>query len=151
MALINFVTGLAATALFISAHVNASHLLKHNRQTSQCTTGTFSGVIMPAGVSISVETAVSVSNGNYGEGSSDQGFPAIAFGLPSLCAVIISVTNTSAVPQSNYRFGMFLPDTWNSKVLTVGSASFAGGINWPAMGEVRCVLRRCSIKTLKIS
>jgi len=30
---------------------------------------------------------------------------------------------------------MFLPDTWNSKLLTVGSSSFAGGIDWPQMGE----------------
>src|SRR5450756_1098246 len=134
MTLFNFATRLALFTMFFQ--VKANPLTKLNRQARQCTSGTFSSVVTTTGVSIAVEKAVSVpENGNYGEGSVDKGFPDIPSGLPKLCAVIISVTNTSAKPQSKYRFGLFLPDTWNSKILTVGSASFAGGINWPEMSE----------------
>lgn len=126
MTLIKLAIQLATLSLFLTHHVNSSPLLGQNPRSPQCTTGTFSSVALPAGVSIYIESAAKVSNGQYQE-ASDLGFPTPAFGLPRLCAVIVNVTNTSAVPQSNYRFGMFLPDTWNSKVLTVGSASFAGG------------------------
>jgi feruloyl esterase len=134
MAVFNFATELALSALLF--YVKATLLTEQNQQARQCTSGTFSSVITTTGVYVTVERAVSVpENGNYGEGSLDMGFPDVTSNLPKLCAVIISVTNTSAIPQSNYRFGLFLPDTWNSKILTVGSASFAGGINWPAMSE----------------
>ncbi|TVY83030.1 putative feruloyl esterase B-1 [Lachnellula suecica] len=124
----------ALLALLLFALTNAKVL--QDRQTRQCTKGKFSSLTLPSGVSISIEQAVSVANnGTFGEGSADKGFPSNATGLPKLCAVIVSVTNTSATPQSKYRFGIFLPDTWNSKILTVGSYSFAGGINWPLMGE----------------
>ncbi|KAE9364835.1 tannase and feruloyl esterase [Stipitochalara longipes BDJ] len=137
MALFTFATRLALLALF--HYVNANPLDKQTRQTRQCASGTFSTVTVGSGVSIAIETATPVpANGNFGESASaDKGFPGVfaAFGLPKLCAVIVNVTNTSATPQSNYRLGLFLPDTWNSKVLTVGSESFAGGINWPGMAE----------------
>jgi len=134
MALFTFATRLALLALF--HHVHANPLLIQSRQNRQCAPGTFSNVTIGPGVSYIIENASPVpANGYFQESAAaDKGFPG-AFGLPSLCAVIVNVTNTSAIPQSNYRLGIFLPDTWNSKVLTVGSASFAGGINWPAMGE----------------
>ncbi|PMD29560.1 tannase-domain-containing protein [Hyaloscypha variabilis F] len=134
MAFFTFATRLALLTFFY--HVNANPLIKPNQQTLQCATGTFSNVVVGTGVSIVIETATPVpANGSFAESAlADKGFPG-AFGLPKLCAVIVNVTNTSAVPQSNYRLGLFLPDTWNSKVLTVGGSSFAGGINWPALSE----------------
>jgi feruloyl esterase len=132
MVLFNFATRLALLAFL--HHVNANPLIKEIRQTRQCTPGIFRNVVSLTGVSIIVEQATPVAeNGNYGE-SSDLGFPE-ATGLPKPRAVIINITNTSAIPESKYRFGMFLPETWNFKFLTVGSSSFAGGIDWLQMGE----------------
>lgn len=132
MAIFNTVIQLVLIAL--AYHVKASPLSKQIQPVRQCTATTFANITKPTGISLTIEQAVSVSqNGNFGE-NSDLGFPA-ASGLPKLCAVIVGVKNTTTTPESNYRFGLFLPDTWNSKLLTVGSASFAGGINWPAMGE----------------
>jgi len=127
MPLFTFATRLAFLALF--NHVNANPLIE-NRQTLPCVTGSFSNVAVGTGVSIVIEQATPVAAGGNFREPSDISFGG-AYVLPKLCAVIINVTNTTAVPQSTYRLGIFLPDTWNSKVLTVGSASFAGGINWP--------------------
>lgn len=123
--------------LLLANLTTANPLDKQSRQNRQCSTGTFStSITLPSGVSIFVEQAVSVpNNGAFGEGAADQGFSSNAIALPSLCAVIVNVTDKSVSPQSNYRFGIFLPDQWNTKLLTVGSYSFAGGINWPLMGE----------------
>ena len=74
-----------------------------------------------------VESVKDVIGGNYVE-RGNLGYPMAAAGLPPLCAVIIR--NTTA----NYRFGMFLPDTWNSRLLVVGNGAFLGGINWLDMG-----------------
>lgn len=130
------VTIWAWLALSGSTLVGASSLDKQRRQTRQCSTGAFGGIVLPSGVSMFIEQATMVpENGSFGEGAVDLGFPANALALPKLCAVIVNITNTSATSQSNYRLGIFLPDMWNSKLLTIGSASFAGGINWVGMGE----------------
>ncbi|CAK7228801.1 hypothetical protein SBRCBS47491_007030 [Sporothrix bragantina] len=95
-----------------------------------CTKATFSAVL--PGIA-TVEFVANVSaNGQYGEGPKDLGFPTNATGLPPLCAVTVGVVNGS----STYRFGLFLPSAslWNGRLLTIGSYSFAGGINWPDMG-----------------
>jgi feruloyl esterase len=133
MAFFTFATRLALLTFFY--HVNANPLIKPNQQTLQCATGTFSNVVVGTEVSIVIETATPVpANGSFAESAlANKGFPG-AFGLPKLCAVIVNVTNTSAVPQSNYRLGLFLPDTWNSKVLTVGGSSFAGGVSLNFLG-----------------
>ncbi|CAK7235993.1 hypothetical protein SCUCBS95973_009455 [Sporothrix curviconia] len=98
--------------------------------TRSYTSTTFSAVL-PAIASVEAVANVS-ANGEYGEGPRDLGFPTNATGLPPLCAVTVAVNNGS----SNYRFGLFLPSAsqWNGRLLTIGSYSFAGGINWPDMG-----------------
>ncbi|KAK3393419.1 Tannase/feruloyl esterase [Podospora didyma] len=108
------------------------------RQTLRCVLGSFNNVVTLPGVTVTIEKAVAVPNrGSYVE-PGNLGFPQTIDVLPELCAVTVRVTNTSDVPtkpQSSYRFGIFLPTRWNSRMLTVGSGSFAGGINWPGMGE----------------
>ncbi|KAK3938727.1 Tannase/feruloyl esterase [Diplogelasinospora grovesii] len=110
------------------------------KQALQCVVGSFTSVATLPGVTVTIEKAVSVSDrGSYGD-ATDQGFPQTIDLLPALCAVTVKVTDTSDTPgkpASSYRFGMFLPASakWNNKMLTVGSASFAGGINWPDMGQ----------------
>lgn len=45
--------------------------------------------------------------------------------LPASCALIVNM--------GTYRFGLIMPTTWNGSLLTVGSYSFGGGINWKDM------------------
>ncbi|CAK7202235.1 hypothetical protein SEUCBS139899_004957 [Sporothrix eucalyptigena] len=99
--------------------------------TRPCTADTFSHAL-PSFASVEVVANVS-ANGVFGEGNRDLGFPSNATSLPPLCAVTVAVNNGS----SNYRFGLFLPSSsqWNGRILTIGSYSFAGGINWPDMGQ----------------
>ncbi|KAI1352425.1 Tannase/feruloyl esterase [Xylaria sp. FL0043] len=94
------------------------------RQAANCSVDYFND-ITPAGVL--VERVQHVTTGFFVE-TGNIGYPTFPTGLPPLCAVILN--NITA----NYRFGMFLPDEWNSKFLTVGSYSFLGGINWLEMG-----------------
>ncbi|KAH8160495.1 hypothetical protein CIB48_g7739 [Xylaria polymorpha] len=94
------------------------------RQATSCSLDYFAG-ILPAGVS--VERVQHVTTGFFVE-PGNIGYPTFPTGLPNLCAVIVN--NVTA----NYRFGMFLPDDWNSRFLTIGSYSFLGGINWLEMG-----------------
>ena len=110
------------------------------RQSPRCVASSFTNVVSLPGVTVTVERAVTIAErGSYTE-SGNQGFPNTIDMLPALCAVTVKVTNTSDFPDkpvSSYRVGIFLPTTtnWNSKILTVGGASFSGGINWPGMSE----------------
>ncbi|KAI5866484.1 tannase and feruloyl esterase [Durotheca rogersii] len=93
-------------------------------QAVKCTVDYLNGFLFDG---ISVEHADGVTSGYFAE-SGNLGYPSAASGLPPLCAVIVN--NVTA----GYRFGMFLPETWNSRLLVVGSYSFLGGINWLDMG-----------------
>ncbi|KAK1757892.1 Tannase/feruloyl esterase [Echria macrotheca] len=133
---------LAALSLFLLVRLWAGTVdaVPRPRQALRCAASSFSNVVSLPGVTVTVERVDSVSDrGKYSE-SGNLGFPQTIDLLPALCAVTIRVTNTTDVPTkpaSSYRFGMFLPTSskWNGKMLTVGSASFAGGINWPDMGQ----------------
>ncbi|KAI1302738.1 Tannase/feruloyl esterase [Xylaria venustula] len=94
------------------------------RQATNCSVDYFTD-IAPDGVT--VERVQYVTTGFFVE-TGNIGYPTFPTALPELCAVIIN--NVTA----NYRFGMFLPDYWNSRFLTIGSYSFLGGINWLEMG-----------------
>ncbi|KAI0409488.1 Tannase/feruloyl esterase [Xylaria palmicola] len=94
------------------------------RQATSCSLNYFTS-IAPAGVR--VERVQHVTTGFFVE-TGNIGYPTFPTGLPELCAVILN--NVTA----NYRFGMFLPDDWNSRFLTIGSYAFLGGINWLEMG-----------------
>ncbi|KAI1107948.1 tannase and feruloyl esterase [Jackrogersella minutella] len=109
---------------FFIHYVYSAPSAKQPRQSAGCTEDYFNGIIPPG---ISIERVQYVTTGTFVE-SGDIGYPSFAAGLPPLCAVIVK--NETA----NYRFGMFLPDTWNSKLLVIGSYSFLGGINWLDMG-----------------
>ncbi len=112
-------------SLFISIHVAyASTNFRQARRTESCSLEYFDSII-PAGVTI--ERVENVTAGYFVE-EGNLGYPSFASGLPLLCAVIVQ--NKTA----DYRFGMFLPETWNSKLLVVGNYAFLGGINWLDMG-----------------
>lgn len=109
---------------FLTSYVNSAPSPNLPRQSAGCTVDFFSRIV-PSGVLI--ERAQHVTTGSFVE-VGNLGYPSMAAGLPPLCVVI--VRNETA----NYRFGMFLPDTWDSKLLVIGSYSFLGGINWLDMG-----------------
>jgi hypothetical protein len=95
-----------------------------------CSVDAFADVLGP---SASVVSALRVNQGgSYGEGSANLLYPQDASNLPSLCAVTVKVSSS---PSSSYRFGLFLPESWNSRFLAVGNAGFGGGINWVDMGQ----------------
>lgn len=54
-------------------------------------------------------------------------YPTSPTSLRANCAVQVKVTSSES---SAYSFGMFLPDDWNERSLSVGNGGFAGGINW---------------------
>lgn len=115
--------GLASLALVCAAKVQCVP-----RALPKCVASTFAGVL-PSGARI--ETVARVSEGGtYNEGTANLGYPSPPYTptqLPELCVVVVNVTSS---PTSNYRFGLYLPTTWNSKFLAVGNGGFAGGINW---------------------
>lgn len=94
------------------------------RQSAGCTEDYFKGII-PVGVSI--EQVQDVTSGSFTQ-SGDLGYPTMPTGLPPLCAVTVS--NDTA----GYRFGLFLPNDWNERLLVIGGYAFLGGINWLDMG-----------------
>ncbi|KAI6094017.1 tannase and feruloyl esterase [Hypoxylon rubiginosum] len=118
------VTALCVSLSFFAQVQSAPHA-KQPRQSAGCSVDFFDGIV-PAGATVE-SVQVVAAGGSFAE-SGNLGYPAMASGLPSLCAAIIN--NSTA----GYRFGMFLPDVWNSKLLVVGSYSFLGGINWLDMG-----------------
>jgi hypothetical protein len=81
---------------------------------------------LPRGASLENVTVVRDGD-SYGEGEANVGYPKNPTHLPPLCAVTVRVTSS---PTSSYRFGLFLPEEWNSRFLVVGNGGFAGGINW---------------------
>ncbi|KAI2629541.1 tannase and feruloyl esterase [Hypoxylon sp. NC1633] len=109
---------------FLACLVNCAPHAKLHRLSAGCTIDYFKGIV-PAGIAI--ERAQYVTSGSFVE-PGNLGYPSFASGLPPLC--VVTVNNETA----GYRFGMFLPDKWNSKLLVVGSYSFLGGINWLDMG-----------------
>lgn len=113
-----------ALAIIAGHLVRASQGTQRRQQILSCSLEYFT-TIVPIGAS--VEKVENVTTGYFVE-EGNLGSPYFASGLPPLCAVIIQ--NTTA----DYRFGIFLPETWNSKLLVVGNYEFLGGINWLDMG-----------------
>ncbi|KAF1986575.1 tannase and feruloyl esterase, partial [Aulographum hederae CBS 113979] len=71
--------------------------------------------------------------GTFGQGAADLAYPVNAEALPNSCAIVVNATNFNGT-DSTFSFGLFLPDFWNQRFLTVGNGGFGGGINWPDMG-----------------
>ena len=96
---------------------------------ARCKQDTFKDVLPKEAT---IEKLASVEKGGeYGEGKDNIPYPYNPKDLPELCAVTVKVNSSR---KSAYRFGLFLPTEWNSKILTVGNGGFAGGINWLDMG-----------------
>ena len=85
--------------------------------------------ILPGNATLNFAVPVP-QNGSFGQGPSDLEFPQNATNLPPLCAISVNVKSSNT---SSYNFGLFLPETWNSRFLTSGNGGFGGGINWPDM------------------
>lgn len=66
-----------------------------------------------------------LSDTNVCRNSQDSGQCNYAVHLPSSCAVIVNM--------GTYRFGLIMPTNWSGSLLTVGSYSYGGGINWKDM------------------
>ncbi|KAJ4291396.1 CTP synthase ura7 [Collariella sp. IMI 366227] len=83
--------------------------------------------------------------GSYGEGVANVPYPTNPINLPALCAVTVRVNSTE---KSSYRFGLFLPDDWNGRMLTVGNGD-GRGINWAdmAMGPTHSGMAALSTDT----
>ena len=72
--------------------------------------------ILPGNATLNFAVPVP-QNGSFGQGQIDLEFPTNATSLPPLCAVSVNVKSS---PTSSYNFGLFLPETWNSRSLTAG-------------------------------
>ncbi|PKS08036.1 hypothetical protein jhhlp_006648 [Lomentospora prolificans] len=117
---------LPSTLMLVSLAIQAASALDVN---TRCKSSIFEPLL---DANATIETVDIVSTGDeYGEGAVNLGYPINPTNLPELCAVIVKVESSS---NSSFRFGLFLPTEWNSRVLTVGNGGFAGGINWLDMG-----------------
>src|SRR5947209_6077368 len=82
----------------------------------ECDRASFAA-ILPSNAAVEA-VAVVGQNGTYGEGAANIAYPTNPTNLPALCAVTVRVRSSST---SSYRFGLFLPDKWNSRFLVVGN------------------------------
>lgn len=85
---------------------------------------------LPANATVLNATQVP-QGGSFGQ-EDDVPYPTFPVNLPSLCAAVINASSSS---ETSFTFGIFLPDDWNRRFLTVGNGGFAGGINWLAMAD----------------
>ena len=109
--------------------------------TSRCKNGTFSN-ILPAGAYLEKISEIRegecfgedtysnifygiLSNTNTCQVSQDGAQCNYATHLPASCALIVNM--------GTYRFGLIMPTTWSGSLMTVGSYSYGGGINWKDM------------------
>ena len=86
-------------------------------QTILQSTGLSSNTTLVEVVPVSVGASWSATNPEFPQPPTD---------LPALCAVNFSVQSSSS---STFGFGIYLPDEWNSRMMTTGNGGFGGGIN----------------------
>ncbi|KAL2194041.1 hypothetical protein P885DRAFT_43800 [Corynascus similis CBS 632.67] len=128
-----FTVLIASAAIYLAFHALAVPYSSSGEsrlpvEPSRCTQDFFANAL-PAEATLE-KVAIVRKGGSYGEGWKNVAYPVDPTGLPALCAVTVRVRSSSA---SSYRFGLFLPDEWNSRFLVVGNGGFAGGINWRDM------------------
>jgi len=97
---------------------------------SNCKASTFSAALAAANATLEKISPIS-QGGSFGEGAANIPYPTNPTNLPELCALIVKVPSSGV---SSFRFGLFLPTTWNGRFLAVGNGGFAGGIPWVEMG-----------------
>ena len=124
---------LTSLPLCLASHSH-SHLHGHHEARQRglvCRPDTFTD-ILPNNATIHSVVPVP-QNDSYGEPPSiNPAYPIAPTSLPELCALTVSIPTST---NSTIRFGLFLPPTWNTtRLLTVGTGGFAGGINWLDMG-----------------
>jgi len=124
---------LALVLSVASAYLPTGSAKPCTKRSLPCAVSSFTGAVTLPGVTVTIVKADHVpQNGSYGD-ATDLGFPQPIDMLPELCAVTVKVVNTTETPTrpaSSYSFGIFLPVKWNERFMTVGGASFSGGINW---------------------
>lgn len=104
--------------------------LIHSARPFECSPAAFSTCLLSLSAEVAYTSFIS-ENGTFDVPVSDIAYPVSPTGLPAACVVQVNVTSSST---SAYSFGLFLPETWNERFLTVGNGGFAGGINWLDMG-----------------
>jgi feruloyl esterase len=66
-----------------------------------------------------------LSNTNVCRNAQDTAQCNYAVHLPPSCALVVNM--------GTYRFGLIMPTNWSGSLMTVGSYSYGGGINWKDM------------------
>jgi feruloyl esterase len=108
---------------------------------SRCNKSTFTSAL-PQGASI--ETAREIRDGEcfgedtyanifYGVLSNTNVCQNAQYSSPCNYAVYLPPSCALIVNMGSYRFGMIMPTTWSGSLMTVGSYSYGGGINWKDM------------------
>ena len=114
---------LSSVLLLIAQSLRSVHAL-------DCSVATFAPVL-PSNATI-LQAVFVPQGGTFGNGAANLEFPpGNGTDLPELCAVEVNVTSSAT---SSYRFGLFLPTSWNNRYLASGNGGFGGGINWPGLG-----------------
>ena len=128
MALSNYVFNLAYTALWLL--IGASAAVSSQRV---CTVESFEAILADIDQATSVNYAESVPQGGFfGDADTNLAIPINATDLPQLCAVSIHIVSS---PNSSFNFAVFLPQSWNGRILTTGNGGLGGGINFVDMGR----------------
>ncbi|KAK2761822.1 tannase and feruloyl esterase [Colletotrichum kahawae] len=99
---------------------------------ASCSVDTFQSFLDANKILATVQTATSVaSNGTFTVPADEEAYTTSPTGLRALCAIQVNETSEAG---THYTFGLFLPEDWNGRYLTVGNGGYAGGINWIDMG-----------------
>ncbi|KAL2268262.1 hypothetical protein VTJ83DRAFT_3108 [Remersonia thermophila] len=98
-----------------------------------CEPSTFFAALDSPEHAITIENATVVpAGGEAGEvEGANPAYKTNPTDLPALCAVTVKVaSSTGGGGRSSYRFGVFLPEAWDRRLLVVGNGGWAGGVNW---------------------
>lgn len=87
----------------------------------RCSQATFQNVF-PSNATINYVTKVA-ANGTF----TDAYANANATSLPEGCAVSVRVPSSS---NSSYVMAIYLPEDWNSRIMTTGNGGYGGFTNW---------------------
>ena len=118
-----------AFAMHLQAPLIASLVGLAGVNAFECTEAAFAA-LLPSNATVNFAVPVP-ENGSFGGAPGDLEFPTNATNLPALCAVSIKVISSNI---SSFNFGLFLPNSWNSRLMGAGNGGFGGGINYPDMG-----------------
>jgi feruloyl esterase len=91
----------------------------------ECSQATFENVI-PPNSTFNYVTKVA-AGGSFGDAYASGN----ATGLPEGCAVGVRVPTPG---DSSYNMAIYLPNKWNSRIMTTGNGGYAANTNWKDIG-----------------